>query len=476
MEELSIIDIQQKLEQATSNEDKAQWHHELAKAYANTGNFKDAEEHVMHSMALDDAAGKPLCIKKNLILADCIRNQARFSEAVQYLSRTVNRPTIGADRTDIAKSHLMICLALLEQGDFQEALEHVSAAREIARELEHAELEAQSGVKLGIILMELKDEQGGIKAFEDALGAFREIGDIKGIAVTLMNIANGYITLQDYVRAKPFLEEAIRLNEERSNSRHLALNYHGLGLICQGLGSFDDALSYFKMALEGSQKHDDKRLLAYAHLSIGEVFKNELYKGYDEERALSHLTRALETVRSYGSIADEYKVHKVLAAYYEELEDWEQFAFHFKKYHILERDTISTAARNKAGKLEAVLQLERKEKELELARARTKEIEARHDRELANQKLETFTRFALKMAHEIQNPLQFVNNFAELNVDMAEELEEVLDGLELPEDVKDILADMVTNSAKINQHGRRISEVINKLLTKVNTDKSKRVA
>lgn len=134
-------------------------------------------------------------------------------------------------------------------------------------------------------------------------------------------------------------------------------------------------------------------------------------------------------------------------------------------------ETINMDARNRASKLESALQLERKEKELELERSRNKEMEARYAKEMADQRLETFTRFALKTAHEVQNPLQFVNNFSELNTELTEDLKELLKSMDLPEDARDIIDDLCSNSAKIAQHGKRISAVVDHLLNKVNTSR-----
>lgn len=471
METTALENLQKLLNDASTKEERAERHFDLGRHLANSGQFAAAEDHLKISMELSTACGQPLCLRKNWILGECIRNQARFSEAIILLKKGIDAPPPEADPIFIARSLLTVSLALLEMGDHHEALEYVAQSKGLADSLNNIELQAQCNVKLGIILMELKDEVRGIQVFHDALEGFRAIEDKVGMSVSLMNICNGYITTEDYNRAKPILEEAIRINEERGALRHLALNHHSMGSIHQGLKRFDEALTCFHTALNESLKHNDKRLSVYAHISIGEVLTNKAYNKHSEQEALVHLQKALETAQSYNSIADEYKAHKILAQCYEQMQDWERFADHLKKYYELEKESISSEAKNKAGKLEAKLQLERKEKELEIERVRNKEQEAKHAKELADQRLATFTRFALSMAHEVQNPLQFVNNFSEVNIELIEDVRELLKVMILPVEAEELLEDLLANNIRINNHGRRVADVVSKLLKQVNEDK-----
>ncbi|OUJ76321.1 histidine kinase [Hymenobacter crusticola] len=72
------------------------------------------------------------------------------------------------------------------------------------------------------------------------------------------------------------------------------------------------------------------------------------------------------------------------------------------------------------------------------------------------------------IAHEIQNPLNFVNNFAEVSVELCQELREEVEKVELAEADKDylleILSDLSHNQLKINQHGQRASSIVRGML------------
>jgi signal transduction histidine kinase len=72
------------------------------------------------------------------------------------------------------------------------------------------------------------------------------------------------------------------------------------------------------------------------------------------------------------------------------------------------------------------------------------------------------------IAHEIQNPLNFVNNFSEVSVELANELKEELNQTTLNEKEKKELAklvdDLVQNQEKINFHGKRADGIVKGML------------
>ena len=67
------------------------------------------------------------------------------------------------------------------------------------------------------------------------------------------------------------------------------------------------------------------------------------------------------------------------------------------------------------------------------------------------------------IAHEIQNPLNFVNNFADLNQELIDELNEALEAGD-HEEAQDILKDLHSNEEKIIQHGKRAEEIVKGML------------
>ena len=78
------------------------------------------------------------------------------------------------------------------------------------------------------------------------------------------------------------------------------------------------------------------------------------------------------------------------------------------------------------------------------------------------------------IAHEIQNPLNFVNNFSELNKEMLEELKEEIEKGDL-EEIRAIANDVISNEEKISHHGKRADEIVKGMLAHSRTGKGEKV-
>ncbi|MEM6327599.1 MAG: ATP-binding protein [Bacteroidota bacterium] len=113
--------------------------------------------------------------------------------------------------------------------------------------------------------------------------------------------------------------------------------------------------------------------------------------------------------------------------------------------------TAETALRRYADELEDRVEA----RTAELA-ASLDELTAAQARLVQQEKLASLGQLTAGIAHEIKNPLNFVNNFADLSIELAEEAATEAD----PEERAAILADLRTNAAKIAEHGRRADAIV----------------
>ncbi|MVN79018.1 hypothetical protein GO988_22025 [Hymenobacter sp. HMF4947] len=75
------------------------------------------------------------------------------------------------------------------------------------------------------------------------------------------------------------------------------------------------------------------------------------------------------------------------------------------------------------------------------------------------------------IAHEIQNPLNFVNNFSEVSTELLAELaEEAARSTRDPELERELLTDVQQNLQKISQHGQRASSIVRGMLAHARTN------
>ena len=77
------------------------------------------------------------------------------------------------------------------------------------------------------------------------------------------------------------------------------------------------------------------------------------------------------------------------------------------------------------------------------------------------------------IAHEIQNPLNFVNNFSEVNTELIDEMQQEIEKGDY-EEVKAIASDIKENQQKISQHGKRADFIVKGMLEHSRTSTGER--
>ncbi|MDN3657287.1 ATP-binding protein [Ferruginibacter paludis] len=82
---------------------------------------------------------------------------------------------------------------------------------------------------------------------------------------------------------------------------------------------------------------------------------------------------------------------------------------------------------------------------------------------IQSEKLASLGELTAGIAHEIQNPLNFINNFSEVNTELIEEMKEAIAKGD-SEEVLAIAADIAANEQKINHHGKRADSIVKGML------------
>ena len=123
--------------------------------------------------------------------------------------------------------------------------------------------------------------------------------------------------------------------------------------------------------------------------------------------------------------------------------------------------------------------LKLREQEAALKQAR-EDLQVKQEQLLRARKLASLGQLTGGIAHEIKNPLNFVNNFARLSVDLASELRETLEEhrgqrvADIMDEVSELIDDITHNAGKISEHGERADSTVRSMLMHARTNASQR--
>ncbi|HEX6846823.1 MAG TPA: two-component regulator propeller domain-containing protein [Chitinophagaceae bacterium] len=101
--------------------------------------------------------------------------------------------------------------------------------------------------------------------------------------------------------------------------------------------------------------------------------------------------------------------------------------------------------------------------EKEIVESTLAELRSTQAQLIQSEKMASLGELTAGIAHEIQNPLNFVNNFSDVNAELVEELQQEADRGNLDE-VKAIAKDIKDNEQKINHHGKRADAIVKGML------------
>ncbi len=172
-----------------------------------------------------------------------------------------------------------------------------------------------------------------------------------------------------------------------------------------------------------------------------------------------HLQNILDILQQIESISDDQKalINKSLKDADKELVI---LAFKLDRTEKVKRTTAILLE-------ETIEELEHKRKAIEETNAALKksleELKAAQAQLIQSEKMASLGELTAGIAHEIQNPLNFVNNFSEVNVELVAELKLELEKGDIAEAIA-IAEDIAINEEKILEHGKRADAIVKGML------------
>jgi two-component system NtrC family sensor kinase len=355
-----------------------------------------------------------------------------------------------------------------------------------------------------ILMASTGNNTGQVFHFKEARRIGEEINDTIRVLLADMNLGNFYAGFNSLDSALIYEREAEQLAAQTGYKYYLAGIYSTLGSIAAKQKDTVMARQYFYRAIQSGLEQNNRAILG----SIYYGFANFYINGGEKDSSLYYSKKAIEIMRSLGVVDNRnYNLGSCYEVLYRSYKLRNQFDSAFKYQGLaldakdsLYRDRIQNLADFQNMSFTEQLRLKELEEERieERNRIRTYfllagigvllllaiifyrnnrqqhkakiKIEQAYDNLKATQqqlvqseKMASLGELTAGIAHEIQNPLNFVNNFSDVNKELLLEMKQEMDKGNV-DDAKIIATDVIDNEAKINHHGKRAEAIVKGML------------
>src|SRR6266536_1660806 len=409
----------------------------IGNIYAVQGNYPEALKNLFAALKIKEETGDKNSIANSYNnIGSTYYNHGDYTQALKYhLAALKMRQEIG-DKRGISSSYNNIGIIHDDKANYPEALKYQFAALKIQEEIGDQQGIAFSYGNIGLVYMHENDYDKALKYFSDYLKSSEEIEDNSGIADAYINIGNVYTKQKKNSDASLYLNKGLLLSKEIGSLDYIKNGYDGLAKLDSAQGNFKQALEHYKLYInyrDSLFNEENTKKLVQSQMQYEFDKKESLAKAAQEKKdVLAQREKKIQycAIASLGIL--------VLAVVIIAFIQWR---------HNKQKQAANNLLAQQKTNLESTLS------ELQLTQAQL----------IQSEKMASLGELTAGIAHEIQNPLNFVNNFSEVSDELIDEMENELNKGN-KEDAIAIAKDVKQNLEKILHHGKRADAIVKGML------------
>jgi two-component system NtrC family sensor kinase len=428
------------------------------------------------------------------------------------------------NRSQQAQSYLQLSRLALAQGSHTPALTAALRGLPLAEQAGDRKTLGRLQATLGSIYVQLEDLPTGIPLVRASMQSARQAHDLPVVLAALTDLGVAYLAQKNLPEALRYFQQARELAHQLHNDRsegwqeqnisevyrlqgryplarayawrgytramaghntyNLPIIQLTLAQVYDKLGQPDSAFAFVRPSFAQARREGDKiilrdasALLAKLYVQRGDFAAAYRYQGLAaayKDTLSGEATQRKATALRYGYELDKKQSQIALLTKSRELQR-QQSARQRQQLYLLLAGLIGVAVAAGLFWRNAVLRQRANrrlgEKNEEIARQRDAldqtllTLQATQVQLIQKEKMASLGELTAGIAHEIQNPLNFVNNFADVSQElMAELVEAQAQPARTPVLEAELLGDLTQNLQKISQHGQRASRIVRGML------------